>query len=433
MVTTVFIVAIFNLLLGVALALYVPQWLNRAATGEDLNDDVDGFSSRLDSQNQAADSSAASTPAEVLASLPDDWQEILGGEVPVRNFVEASVHVLRLEVGEYRATLMGLEQEARSSCHSGNRAKLEECLELLKEANVNWLHRQQEASKYLKQRQGSLGTFSDIGGRLEEVLVKQVSQIETSMQTVDELDFENDFGAACDYLMAEICKFIDFCHVLRDRMHEALLAIVKNDGTLLDLEANLQFDPGCQVYNRSGIEALFERWWADDPAGSRPVALVLINIDRFGTVNRLYGTRVGDQMLAAFSILLTECLRQNRGYDRVGRLEGDKFVAFLGDTGPRAAACAIERIRQTIESSSFLLGEEDLSLTLSASVVELLRRDTVASLLDRAVIGIEATKRRGGNCTLLADESREVNEITPPDFDIHPQSIRIDANDSDNG
>ncbi len=433
MVAVVLLVGITNLCLGFALAVYLPQFLPNTENfpAEPLQPNPSSpDTARLESPPGQDNPSGTSTPGSVNHDLPDEWQKILGGAIEAKSFVEASVHVLRLEVGRYRDVLMSVEQTTRDSCQLGDRAGLADCLVTLQQANTDWLQRQDEAAGYLREQNASLGAFTEVGQRLEEVLRDQREQIHASLTLPEAADFDTDFGGNCDRLIDQISALIHHCHVLRDRMHEALLAIAKSEGSLPSLDPALQVEPGCQAYNRTGFEALCERWWEDDPQRQRQLAVLVVNIDRFAFINRVYGTHAGDRMLAAFAVLFGECLRQGRGYDHVARTSGDTFVAFLGDTGPRGAMSAIERIRQTIENSSFLLGSEDICLTLRASVVEVTAEDTVASILDRGSIGLAAAKSKGGNCTVAIEADGQIVEVTPPTFKVRPQAIRVEGKET---
>lgn len=77
------------------------------------------------------------------------------------------------------------------------------------------------------------------------------------------------------------------------------------------------------------------------------VAVLLLDVDRFKTVNDSYGHLVGDQVLAAVAAALTEDARE---YDLVGRVGGEEFALLLPHTDVYAAQAAAERLRAKIGS-----------------------------------------------------------------------------------
>ncbi len=79
----------------------------------------------------------------------------------------------------------------------------------------------------------------------------------------------------------------------------------------------------------------------------QPVAVVLIDLDRFKDVNDTHGHLVGDRVLREVATVLGVELR---GHDLLGRFGGEEFVAFLeGPTADQTAAIS-ERLRHRIAS-----------------------------------------------------------------------------------
>jgi len=100
--------------------------------------------------------------------------------------------------------------------------------------------------------------------------------------------------------------------------------------------------------NRSMFLAALEHTLAD-PAGSRPVAVLTLDLDRFKIINDTLGHAAGDQLLKSVAHRLDE-LRQAGSIGLAARLGGDEFVALVGSadierTAPGTAQTIIERIR----------------------------------------------------------------------------------------
>lgn len=76
-----------------------------------------------------------------------------------------------------------------------------------------------------------------------------------------------------------------------------------------------------------------------------PLALVMIDLDRFKRTNDRFGHRVGDEVLRAVGALLA---RECRAGDLVARYGGEEFVAVLPHTDAIAAARWAERVRAAI-------------------------------------------------------------------------------------
>lgn len=99
-------------------------------------------------------------------------------------------------------------------------------------------------------------------------------------------------------------------------------------------------DPLTGLYNRRGFVSRVETALA----GSRPVALILLDLDHFKAVNDGFGHDAGDRVL--FSV--AAALRALAGEAIVGRLGGEEFgVCVTGLSGPALAHLA-ERLRHGI-------------------------------------------------------------------------------------
>ena len=129
-------------------------------------------------------------------------------------------------------------------------------------------------------------------------------------------------------------------------------------------------------------------------------------------------------MLAALGRLLKTLVRQNRGFDRVGRCSGQSFLLFLGDTSARNALSGAERIRQSVEATSFRVGEAVVELTASYGVAELGKSETPAEFLKRLKQLVAEAKRAGRNRTCL-DEGQGPQVLELPQYKVQGRVIDI--------
>lgn len=78
-----------------------------------------------------------------------------------------------------------------------------------------------------------------------------------------------------------------------------------------------------------------------------PLSVLMLDADKFKTVNDKLGHEAGDMVLQA---LADACLRELRQEDVFGRLGGEEFAACLPDTNLEQACIVAERIRRAVES-----------------------------------------------------------------------------------
>lgn len=100
--------------------------------------------------------------------------------------------------------------------------------------------------------------------------------------------------------------------------------------------------------NRRALIEMATRLVARAGREGRPLAVLMLDIDRFKLVNDTFGHAVGDQVLRDFARVIRDSLRV---YDVYGRFGGEEFVVVLPDTRERDALNAAERIRAAVAAS----------------------------------------------------------------------------------
>ncbi|MBI4276906.1 MAG: GAF domain-containing protein [Armatimonadetes bacterium] len=127
-----------------------------------------------------------------------------------------------------------------------------------------------------------------------------------------------------------------------------------------------------------------------------PLAVVMLEIDRFKHYNDTYGHLSGDEVLRAVAALLRTGSRRS---DIVARYGGDEFVIVLPHTDQAEAMELAERLRRTVSGTTFLLGEQRVAnVTLSAGVASFPDHGITAdALIDAADQAMYRVKRSGGN------------------------------------
>jgi diguanylate cyclase (GGDEF)-like protein len=100
-----------------------------------------------------------------------------------------------------------------------------------------------------------------------------------------------------------------------------------------------------------------------------PLALLMIDIDYFKSLNDRYGHHVGDQVLRDVSSLLTKDMRE---IDTVARYGGEEFVIILPETSAASAARVAQRVRRNVENAKFFAGTsaavEQLTISIGIAV-----------------------------------------------------------------
>lgn len=167
-------------------------------------------------------------------------------------------------------------------------------------------------------------------------------------------------------------------------------------------------DPLTQVMNRASMEQALPREIGLAQRHGAPLALLVIDVDLFKSINDTYGHLVGDQVLCKVAKVIQDCLRST---DLVYRYGGDEFVVCLPSTPLDSAVEVAERIRQTLCSAD--MGVEGLSMGLTVGATNIGPDCTLNSAFERADKALFEAKRRGRNCVHsfpLATASAEFEE-----------------------
>jgi diguanylate cyclase (GGDEF)-like protein len=103
-----------------------------------------------------------------------------------------------------------------------------------------------------------------------------------------------------------------------------------------------------------------------------PLAVAILDLDRFKAINDTYGHLVGDQVLKEIARVLSSSMRE---YDRAGRFGGEEFSLLMPQTRAVDAFRIAERVRANIADLSIIVpgdtGGEQVHVTVSIGVAAL--------------------------------------------------------------
>lgn len=132
------------------------------------------------------------------------------------------------------------------------------------------------------------------------------------------------------------------------------------------------------------------------------LAVALIDLDRFKSINDSYGHAGGDEILIQFVRFMATHIRHQ---DRFGRYGGEEFLLLLPQTSQDALHAILERIRRSIERHDFSLSDACVNVTVSIGAASAtgaqLDADEMLRAADQALY---AAKHAGRNRVVLASE-----------------------------
>jgi diguanylate cyclase (GGDEF)-like protein len=128
--------------------------------------------------------------------------------------------------------------------------------------------------------------------------------------------------------------------------------------------------------------------------GDGPVALAVIDIDRFKSINDQHSHLVGDAVLTRIAELLQ---REVREVDLVARYAGDEFVILFPGIGQDEARAACERLLSAVRREPWSSRSAGLEVTISVGIAAGTGRHALWALFANADAALYAAKETGRN------------------------------------
>ena len=135
---------------------------------------------------------------------------------------------------------------------------------------------------------------------------------------------------------------------------------IKNELSYLSVHDNLT-----GLYDRSKLHEEIASEIVRAKRYDRSFSLLLMNIDNFKEVNRVYGRLVGDSVLCSVANKITATVRPT---DISSRYNGDEFAVILSETDANGAAETKQRLIEAIENNPLNIGDGK-SLNINITVV----------------------------------------------------------------
>ena len=108
------------------------------------------------------------------------------------------------------------------------------------------------------------------------------------------------------------------------------------------LRAAALTDPLTELPNRRYAMKRLDVEWANAERTGHPLSVLMVDIDRFKTINDTHGHDMGDLVLRETAKAMCRTLRRS---DTCARIGGEEFVVISPNTDPEGARSLAERIR----------------------------------------------------------------------------------------
>jgi diguanylate cyclase (GGDEF)-like protein/PAS domain S-box-containing protein len=130
---------------------------------------------------------------------------------------------------------------------------------------------------------------------------------------------------------------------------------------------------------------------------SRPLSLVMFDIDFFKRVNDTFGHGTGDMVLKWVS---NKTAKQLRSHDFMARIGGEEFIIMLPDTDLESAFPLAQRLRAGFSETVLPAGDSDLQITCSYGVAQWRLEEGAGQFLERVDQLLYKAKGLGRNMVI---------------------------------
>lgn len=189
----------------------------------------------------------------------------------------------------------------------------------------------------------------------------------------------------------------DYLVTLRDasrrKLNEDALGVANQE-----LSALASTDALTGLPNRRQFDATLNREWYRALREASPLALLMIDVDRFKSLNDRFGHPVGDAFLARVGRVIRDNVR--RAGDLAARYGGEEFAVILPGTVSTGALEIAELIRRAVaatDTRNLVAGGYSLSVSIGVAAVVPLAGGGSASLIHSADAALYQAKRSGRN------------------------------------
>ncbi|HET7275898.1 MAG TPA: diguanylate cyclase [Longimicrobiaceae bacterium] len=120
-----------------------------------------------------------------------------------------------------------------------------------------------------------------------------------------------------------------------------------------------------ELFNHRHVHELLHEEFERSKRSGEPIAVAMLDLDRFKQVNDTYGHPTGDVILYETAQIMRETARE---IDMVGRYGGEEFIIILPGTEEEAAAQFADRVRQAVAEHVYRDEGAEVRMTVSGGV-----------------------------------------------------------------
>ncbi len=208
--------------------------------------------------------------------------------------------------------------------------------------------------------------------------------------------------------------------IIAQRTAELRAALIIAETAKEQLRDQAMRDSLTGFWNRRAIFELLDGEIIRCQRESKPLCVIMADIDHFKLVNDTWGHLAGDAVLRDVSDRLRRGLRR---YEAVGRYGGEEFLILLPQCPFSIALRRAEELRVAIQARTVPISGREIAVTCSFGVAEYEPGCSIEELIGKADGALYAAKSGGRNCvwpTQSRDAQASLKQVArAPAPDVH--------------
>ena len=234
-----------------------------------------------------------------------------------------------------------------------------------------------------------------------------LARVSDSVGNINHID---DIKELVQLLLTETKKREEATQSMQNMLENMSLEMKKLRAEVAKLNSEATTDSLTRVNNRRAFDIEIEGLISLSKAESKPLCLVLIDIDHFKAFNEKFGHSIGDKVLRFVASLIKNNIKGN---DSVARFGGEQFAVLLPETKLEGALSVAENIReklakQTLSDSAAKIELGTISASLGVSCYK--PGESSDELINKANIALSQAKNTGRNRVLSHTEQQQTDD-----------------------
>jgi diguanylate cyclase len=228
------------------------------------------------------------------------------------------------------------------------------------------------------------------------------SMLDSVSNGLQEAENMQDIQVLRKCLLEDVTSLSQTHHTLIDKLSEtkSYLRMIETDSRKLSDElARVRMlsmtDELTELPNRRAFMRRLEDEVGRTKRYGFRLALVMLDLDNFKTINDRFGHAGGDTVLRTYANDILTVFRQ---HDMVARYGGEEFAVLLPNTDEHGAQAALNKVRRMVAETRCVHDDDIIETpTFSAGLTMYVNGDTPATLIQRADDALYTAKRLGRN------------------------------------